>query len=359
LYAPQMISGADGSAGLAALAGAVVFAFPLYVWVRYARREASSGGLYGYVRTAVGAPIAYVQAGLWLVSYALYLVYTTEYVVYDVLTSVFPGITPWRPALEIAIPVAVAGVMLAGRAVAIAVAGIVAVGQLILVVVLAAVTLGHDTPTASFGASAPAHALASAGAGIALLYVCGSLPLYFGGEVVRPTRELPRALWVAYVVTAVAVIITVFPYAANPAFTRAEIPGVSLAQVFSGRGAAVAIGIGVAISIIGVMLIEYLAVTRLVHALSGRSIRAITAVVAAVVVISGPISLIDPNGFYDALIRPSLIALWLSQIIAIAVFPWFVRRFGRLRAADVLVTLVALAILGYGLYRTIADSVST
>jgi amino acid transporter len=356
LYVPQLISGNDGSAGLIAITGAVMFAFPIYIWWRYARREAGSGGLYGYVRTAVGAPIAYAQAALWLISYALYLVYTTEYVVYDVLATVFPDIGGARPALEIVIPILVAAVMVAGRRVSIAVIGVIAIGQLALLAALIAITIGHGSPASSVQATATPGAFASAAAGVGLLYVCGSLPLYFGGEVSHPTRELPRALIVAYAVTAIAVVIAVAPYAANPAFTRADIPGVSLAQVFAGRPWAVAIGIGVAVSILGVLLIEYMAVARLVHAISGRSIRMITIVVAALVVASGPISLIDPNAFYDALIRPSLIALWLSQLIAVAVFPWFVRRYGRPGPVDIVVTLAAVAILGYGLYGAIAHA---
>jgi amino acid transporter len=359
LYAPQMVAGADGSAGALAVAGAVVFAFPLYVWIRFARHEASSGGLYGYVRTAAGAPVAYVQAGLWLVSYALYLTYTTEYVVYDVLTDVFPGIGGARPWLEVGIPIAVAGVILAGRRVAIAVAGVIAAGQLVLLVILAAVTLGHDAPASSFHPSGPTGPLTTAAAGIGLLFVCGSLPLYFGGETARATRTIPRALLVAYAVTAVGVIVATFPYAANPAFTRAAIPGVSVAQVFGGHRVAVAIGVGVAVSIIGVMLVEYLAVTRLAHALTGRSVRLFTVVVAAVVIVSGPISLIDPDGFYDTLIRPSLIALWLSQLIPVAVFPWFARRSGRLRPGDIAITVVALAVIGYGLYGSMAHQISS
>ncbi|GAA5190286.1 hypothetical protein GCM10023322_45090 [Rugosimonospora acidiphila] len=359
LYAPHMVAGLDGSSGFVALAAAVVFAFPIYIWVRYARHSGSGGGLYGYVRAAAGPRVGYAQAGLWLLSYALYLTYTTEYVVYDILTSVFPGIGPARPWLEVAIPILVAGVMLAGARVAIAVTAVIGVAQLALLIVLAVVTLRHGAQASAFQPVGPHGGLADAAAGIGLLYVCGSLPLYLGGEASRPTRTMPWALMVAYVVTAVAVTVAVIGYATNPAFTRAEIPGVSVAQVFAGHGLAVAVGVGVAVSVIGVMLVEYLAVTRLTRALTGWSTRTITAVVAVLVVASGPVSLIDPDKFYDTLIRPSLIALWLSQLIGVVVFPWFVRRHGRLRATDVVVTLVAVAILGYGLYGSIAHQIAS
>jgi hypothetical protein len=40
-------------------------------------------------------------------------------------------------------------------------------------------------------------------------------------------------------------------------------------------------------------------------------------------VLSAPFTLIDPEGFYNTLLKPSLIALWLSQLIVFAVFPLF------------------------------------
>ena len=52
-------------------------------------------------------------------------------------------------------------------------------------------------------------------------------------------------------------------------------------------------------------------------------VRPIAIAVGAVVVLAAPISLIDPGGFYDTLRRPSLIALWLSQLIVFAVYPMF------------------------------------
>ena len=113
------------------------------------------------MREAAGARLALVQAGLWIFSYALYLIYTTASIVYDTLPAVTPGITPYQPYLEIAIPVVLAAIMLAGRAVTIAVLGVLAVGQLALVAVLAVVTLSHDHPAGSFALQRPSPSLAA------------------------------------------------------------------------------------------------------------------------------------------------------------------------------------------------------
>jgi hypothetical protein len=143
LIAPGIVAGTSASAGLAMVGAVALFAFPLLIWLRYARRVTGPGGLYSYVEAAGGRPIALVQAGLWIFSYLLYLVYTTTQIVYDTLPAVLPGERRYQPVLEIAIPVALAGVMIAGRRAALLVAGGLAVGQLALAASLGGVTVAH------------------------------------------------------------------------------------------------------------------------------------------------------------------------------------------------------------------------
>ena len=242
------------------VAAVAVFAFPLVIWLRYARQVNGAGGLYAFVAAAAGRRVALVQASLWIVSYLLYLLYTTTQLVYDTLPAVLPGERRYQPVLEIAIPVALAGVMIAGRRITLLVTGLVAVGQLAIAGALGGVTLTHlATPVSSFGPSAPAGALATATGQTALLYICGSLPLFLGGELARPARTIRRGLTAIYLVTAAVIIAAVAPLAADPAITRAPIPGMAVAERFAGHGFAVTVGVGVAVSIAGVMLVEYLA----------------------------------------------------------------------------------------------------
>ncbi|HEY3607183.1 MAG TPA: hypothetical protein VGL06_06760, partial [Pseudonocardiaceae bacterium] len=250
------------------------------------------------------------------------------------------------------------GIMLAGRTVTLAVTGLLAVGQLALVGILAGVTIGHDAPLDSFGATAPSGALVRDAAQTALLYVCGSLPLFLGGEVVRPHRTIPRGLVTGYLLVAVGVVATVFPLAANPSFGFEPIPGVAVAQVFGSRTLAVSVGVGVAASVAGVMLVEYIALTRLVHALTGRPLRRITAAVAVALVVTAPISLIDPAAFYRDLLKPSLIALWLSQLIVSAVYPRFVAKRGGRRIPAWTLAVVSCAFAVYGMVATIQHTIS-
>ena len=73
-----------------------------------------------------------------------------------------PAERRYQPVLEIAIPVALAGVMIAGRRAALLVTGVLAAGQIVVAAALDGVTLVHlPVPASSFAASAPAGSLAS------------------------------------------------------------------------------------------------------------------------------------------------------------------------------------------------------
>ncbi|WP_329458150.1 hypothetical protein [Streptomyces sp. NBC_01497] len=359
LYAPSIVADAGGSAGLSVLAAAVVFGFPLAIWLRYSRDIASAGGQFAFVEAAAGRRVAQVQAAIWIVSYVLYLLDTTGSVVYDTLPAVWPGIRPYQSALEIAIPVFLAAVMLAGRAVTLITTGVIAAGQLVLVAILDGVAVHHAAPAASFGTGAQAGPLATSIGQTALLYVCGSLPLFLGGEVVAPrTRTVRRGLVAGYLLVAAGVIVAVFPLAADPAFLRAPIPGMSVVRVFVGNPLAVAVGVGVAVSVVGVMLVEYLALSRLLTVVTRLSLRRGTAWLGAALVVAGPVSLIDPDAFYDSLIKPSLFALWLSQLMVFAVYPRYAVRRGSNPLVSYGLGAVGVAFALYGLWAVWHHAVS-
>jgi hypothetical protein len=340
------------------MAGAVaLFAVPLVIWLRYARRVNGAGGLYSFVEAAAGRRVALVQAGLWIVSYLLYLLYTTAQIVYDTLPAVLPAERRYQPVLEIAIPVALAGVMIAGRRAALLVTGVLAAGQIVLAAALGGVTLAHlPVPVSSFAGPAPAGALASAAGQTSLLYICGSLPLFLGGELARPARAIRRGLTAAWLVTAVVVTAAVAPLAAAPAFTRAPIPGMAVAERFAGHGFAVAVGLGVAVSVAGVMLAEYFALSRLISTVTSWRLRPVIIALGAALVLSAPVTLINPDRIYSFLIKPSLIALWLSQLIVFAVYPRFAARQHDRRLPAWALTVVATAFALYGLWVTIQHS---
>jgi hypothetical protein len=71
------------------------------------------------------------------------------------------------------------------------------------------------------------------------------------------------------------------------------------------------------------------------------------------------LSLTSPHEFDENVLRPSLIALFISQMIVFAVFPTFRARRGKLTALDVVVAAGAFALMAWGLYRAVVHPVST
>jgi hypothetical protein len=363
LIVPSVAEDAITSGGLATLAAAVVFVAPLAIWLRYAghlragadpTRPGAGGGLYTFVLEAVGPRVALAQAAVWTLSYLLYIIYTTIQIVYELLPQVLPGEARYQTVLALAIPVAVAATMIAGRTAALAVIGAVAVSQLALSGILDGVTVAHlSLPLSSFGTSAPAGSFAKAGAKTSLLYICAGLPLFLGGELAAPARTSRRVLIGAYLVTVVIVVLAVAPLAAAPGLARTDVPGVELAAQFSGTALARTIAIGVAVSIAGVILCEYLALTRLAAAVGGWATRRVSIVVGVIVVAAAPITLIDPDGIYDQLTRVSVAALWVSQLMVFAAFPRFAARRGLHPGLAWGLTAVASALAVYGLYLAV------
>jgi amino acid transporter len=363
LIAPSVLASAGStaanSAGLTLLIAPAVFAVPIIIWLRYSKHIQGSGGLYDFVKVAAGPRVALLQAAIWTVSYLLYIVYTTIQIVYDLLPAEFPGEKSWQTPLALLIPVVLAVVMVAGRRTAIMTAAFLAVAQLVLVGIVDGVALANvNAPVSTFGTAATGHELATASLQNSLLYVCGSLPLFLGGELARPALVIRRGLIGTYLLTALVVLLAAVPIAADPALLHAEVPGMELAREFSGAGLADAIGVGLALSVGGVMLAEFFALTRLVHAVTAWNLRQVTWVIAALIVIAAPLMLIDPDSLYDALIKPSLVALWLSQLIVFAVYPSFAKAHGQRLLPACALSVGASALAIYGLVITLQHATS-
>jgi hypothetical protein len=341
------------SAGLVTVLGALLYAAPLVIWIRFSRDVVSPAGLAGFVEAAAGRRLALVQAAVWAFSYFLYLPYTVTDIVYEMLAVVFPGIEPWRRLLEVVIPIAIVALVLVGTVPALRVLAVSAVLQLGILVALGAAVIHHvGAPAASF---THADGLRPGAANVALLFVCGSLPLFLGAEVAGGSRTIRRALPIAGTVAAAYVLFAVFAFAAvDPALRTAELPGYAIAGAYSGRTLAIVVGVGAAASVAGLIIAEYLALSRLLFAFTGVPIRRLVSIIAVPFVALDALSLIDPEWFDEHVLRPSLIALYLSQLIVFAVYPLY-----RRRPVDVVLAAIAFAVMAWGLWRGITAPVAT
>jgi len=344
---------AIGSAGLVVALAVAVFAAPLTLWLVYSRRVVSPGGLTAFVDAAAGRPAALVHGWIWSLAYFLYLPYTITFVVYDVLPPVFPGIVPYRWVLELFFPVAIVVLVLAPLRLALVSLLVVGLAQLVLLLVLGGVTLANVP--ARFAAAPEADPTARAVAGTALLFICSSLPLYLGAEVRGRSRTVRRGLVFAVAVVGLCFFVVALGMSTVPrVLLEFPVPAAAIAKYYSGRSLEVAVALGIAVGTLALIVAEYLALGRLLHWLHGLPLRRVLLWIAVPFIAADVISLVNPEEFYDKLLKPSLGALFISQLIVFLVFPLFQRGLRWL-------PLVAIAsgLAGWGFYILVSGSAST
>jgi amino acid transporter len=352
-FLPATAGDAIGSAGLVVLLALAVFAAPLTIWLVYSRDVVSPGGLTAFVDAAAGRPVALVQGWIWAIAYFLYLPYTITFVVYDVLPPVFPGIVPYRWALELVLPVAIVVLVLAPLRWALLALLVVGLVQLVLLLVLGGVTLGHVP--ARFASQPEADPTGHAVAGTALLFICASLPLYLGAEVRGRSRTVRRGLVLAVAVVGACFFVAALGMATVPrALLDFPLPATAIAKYYSGRSLEVAVALGIAVGTLALIVAEYLALGRLIHWLHGLALRRVLVWIAVPFIAADVISLVNPDKFYDKLLHPSLGALYISQLIVFLVFPLFRRG---LRWLPLVAVASGLAVWGF--YILVAGSAST
>ena len=84
--------------------------------------------------------------------------------------------------------------------------------------------------------------------------------------------------------------------------------------------------------------------------------RRVIVVLGAALVAVAPFTLINPERIYNALLTPSLVALWLSQLIVFAVYPRFAARQHSRPVPAWGLAIAASAFAIYGLWATIQHS---
>jgi hypothetical protein len=358
LALPNFLPGAAGdegiaSAGLIVLLALLVFAAPLVLWLVYSRRVVSPGGLTAFVEAAAGRRAALVQGWIWTIAYFLYLPYTVTFVVYDILAPEFPGIHPYRWVLELVLPVAIVLLVLAPVRMALAALLLVGLAQLVLMLTLGGIEISH-VPV-RFANEPSVDPVGRGVGGTALLFICASLPLYLGAEVRGGSRAVRRGVAVAVAVVGVCFFIAALPLATVPSALRDfPVPAASMAKYYSGRELEIAVALGIAAGTLALIVAEYLALGRLLHWLHGVPLRRVLVWIAGPFVIADAISLVDPETFYDKLLKPSLGALFVSQLLVFLVFPLFRRG---VRWLPLVAVASGLAVWGF--YTLVSGSAST
>lgn len=345
-------AGALHSIGLVVLLGALLFGAPIAVWCLYLRRIATDGGLFAFTEIAAGRRAAMVQGSIWLVSYVLYLVYTVTQVVYDLLAPSFPSLTAHRRELLVVVPlVLVAGLLLAERLMFVLLA-ISAVAQVALLLILTwAVWRGAGVQMTSFAPHGSSATLTRGVANTALLFTCSSLPLFLAGSVVGGAVTARRTLIGSVAGVAVLVAAAAFSLSAlaSSQLASLDFPGRTVAELYSGSTLADAVAVVSVASVLGIVVAEFIAITRVGNAMFHVPVKRVARIAAVIFVAGDVISLIDPDRIYDDMITPSLTALYISQAIVFACYPLLLRREGVRRPLQVGLAVVATGLMLFGL----------
>lgn len=339
--------------------GLVLFLAPLAVWLGFSRAVASGGGLYAFVERAGGPVLARIQGVVWTVSYLLYLPYTVTYIVFYLLPYVLPLPAPWSRLLEVVLPAAIclavafaerlslyALVLLCGLQVA-------AVALLVALVLRAPHVVHRDVLALPALHTLPAFVAGAAQ--ISLLLVCLGLVVFLGGEAEGDGAGVRRALALAFAAVCAVTLAGAWLLArgASPAVLAAWIPGASLAARDASGGVGRAVGVIALLGIVGVIVAEFVALVRLGGATLGLDRTNAVAIVSAFFIAADLASLANPKRFYTVAIAPSVVALYVSQLLVFAVYPLLGRGAARRSPGPWILAAAAVAWAAFGLYGAV------
>lgn len=340
----------------ATVLGSLLFLAPLLVWYGYSRDIASAGGLSEFVRQAAGKRIALIQGLIWTLSYLLYLPFTVTYIVFYLLTATVPVSPLSLDAVQIALPVVLSLLVMAGRRLPLIVLGASAALQLVAIATLGVLVLPRTgLRLEALPAPSDAPSIISGAANVSLLFICVSLVLFLGEEADGGARAMRWTLSTAFTVAALFVCFAavVLASSATPGVMAGKIPGFELAARYTAPPVALAIALLTIASIASLIIAEFVGLIRLWHALFGISYHRSTLAIAAFFVLGDAVSLLDPDRFYEAMLVPSLVALYVSQLLVFALYPGFGAHGRRPRLRDLAPALVASLLVLDGLYNVI------
>jgi hypothetical protein len=358
LYLPGGAELDRSSAATMVVAGAVAFAATLLVWWRFLGEETGDGGLVSFVERGLGRAVALPFAGLWAVAYVLYLPYTSVELGYGDVAIVLPATAGSSGGVSLAIAcLVIVLALLPFRTIALGLASLVVV-ELALLVALGLV----DASRAGIDPVLPGHgavAFTRGAAGVALLYVCLSLPTFLGRDVAGGSRGVRRAMVAGLAIFLPVAVVATLGY--GGALARigggGDAPGYAVLLAAGHATLARAVGLAAIAAEVGLAVLELVVLTRVARHLLGWTPRRTVLVLAPFVLGATALAPLDPERVYRALLVPALFTLYASLLVVAAAYPAWRWRRGRLGAGDLPVTALAVALPAWGLWLAISGQV--
>ncbi len=336
------------------VAGAAVFAATLLVWWRFLGEKTADGGLVSFVERGFGRRASLAFAALWAVAYVLYLPYTAVELGYGDVATVLPAtaaFSGWTSLGIAAIVVLVA--LLPFRAVAIGLAIFVVV-EVALLVALGLV----DVDRAGFDPVVPPHgalAFVRGAGGVALLYVCLSLPTFLGADL----PHVRRALLVGGAAFVPVATFAALGYGGALAAIGGggDAPGYAVLLAAGHATIARAVGIAAIGAEVALGVLEYVVLTRVARYVLGWAPRRTVLALAPFVFVATALAPLDPGRVTRAILVPALFSLYGSLLVVAVAYPAWRWRRGTLSVGDVPVTTLAIALPAWGIWLAVSGQV--
>jgi amino acid transporter len=279
---PASVAGILGTAApLAYLVCAVAMGLIVLCFAEAGSRVSLTGGLYAYIEIGLGPLVGFICGALLWAGMTFALAAVSSFLA-DALAALFPAIASARRLVLAGILTALAILNIAGVRGASRFNSVMTVAKLLPLLIFVVVGLGSLRAENVEFHAAPANGVARASILLMFAFLGVESALVPSGEVVDPSRTVPRAIFLA--MTGVSVIYILIQLVAEgvlgSALASQETPLAAAAQVAMGSAGRQMILVGSTISMFGYVSGMTLAVPRALYAFGrdGYLPRAVAAV---------------------------------------------------------------------------------
>ncbi len=352
---------------IAGILGSLIYFIWVLIGYRYSKIIATTGGIYDFARSASGEMFGKIAGWLYWISYAIYLPSATTYLVGIVIPSEFSFNTIYLSILEIIIPIILTLLLITGIRPPLFYALITSTLEVVLIIVL-----GIKVISITGLSSQPLHVSVSlsslmAGAlGVGFTLAGGGASFFLGYEAVGKGKSVGLAYVTAYWIASLAVLFASYYEIAFAGFTNTGVmnllnvtsyPGFYISQRVMGSEFALIFFIFTINSLIGSVTAAYVALSRLTYTLVKKDMLLSIIIVALFFLGVNLIGSVTGQFYnlYNLTTTISLVTLYASHIMVSAGYPLFAKKNYKLKIYDILLGLLAVILMGYGVYEEITS----
>ncbi|MGC9112811.1 amino acid permease [Acidilobus sp.] len=347
------------SAPLATILGVAMYGIWVAIGYSYSKVIASYGGTYEFARRSAGEGVARAVGWTYWLSYTVYISAISSYFAGAILPMLLPASRPLTELVAVLVPLAVAGLAVAGTTAPLGVTLFTSTAEVVVIVLLGALVLMHTGLRPPSLSVAPQDLFAGSMAA-AFTVAGGGASFFMGYEARRGSRDVSLSFLAAFLVGAATISFAAYYEVAAAGFTNqgvssllaeTQYPGLWVAERFVGGWFPYLYVALTLSSLFGTLVAAFMAVQRLTYALTGvrvdRSAMLVLAVVVGVNLVGAVAGVLNVY-FYSVIV--SLTALFASHSAISLLYAAFSRRYLRSAARGLPLAVGGAALMMAGLY---------